>query len=139
MIKILKVTSHNKIENQTLRQRAKRARGGRSNEFIALLDDNEAGLLSYDYRNEAFEVFIYEIYVLPEFRNKGIGSQMLAHAEKKAIQLQCLKVKLEPFPLDKETKQTSLINWYKDNGYIYEERNQESLVKHLAINIETKK
>lgn len=133
MIKILRINSLNEIKNETLHRQAERAHVGRSQEFIALYDENEAGLLSYEDWHNKLEGFIYEIYVLPEFRNKGIGSLLLSHAEKNAIHHQCTRIILKPFSLDRETKTSTLINWYKRNGYQHDVTNHEKLIKKLLL------
>lgn len=107
----------NKVKNKELLERAIRARGGRSTEYIVLIDKVEVALLSYDDWSDRSEGFIYEIFVLAGHRNNGIGSLLLKFAEKKALELNCTKIILEPQPFDHTVNFSFLVSWYSKNGY----------------------
>ncbi|HHN8580381.1 MULTISPECIES: GNAT family N-acetyltransferase [Providencia] len=107
----------NKIKNEELQERAIRASGGRSTEYIVLIDKVEVALLSYEDWSDRSEGFIYEIFVLAGHRNNGIGSLLLKFAEKKALELNCNKIILEPQPFDHTVNFSFLVGWYSKNGY----------------------
>ena len=132
MIIVVEVHVLNEVANETLSYRAKRASSGRSSEFIALLNGVECGLLSYEDWSDREEGFVYEIYVLSDFRKQGIGTALLSHAEDLAIKTGCTKIRLDARALDRETNQESLLSWYQDQGYIQESDGVEQMEKSLA-------
>ncbi|MNJ56253.1 Acetyltransferase (GNAT) family protein [compost metagenome] len=75
--------------------------------------------------------FIYEMFVLPEFRQQSIGAILLSHAETHAIQLRCAYIRLKPYPLDQETDPERLVAWYTKNGYFQISDESEILQKTL--------
>lgn len=105
------------IENNILRDRAIRARCGRSTEYIAIINEIEVAFLSCEDWSNVSEVFIYEIFVLPEYRGKGIGNHLIKFSENKAKELNCNKVLLRPEPFDKTIGFDFLLSWYKRLGY----------------------
>lgn len=113
MRKVLKIDSIDTLKSPVLFERAKRAHGGRSQEFVILENGHEAGLLSYEDWSHQAVGFIYEIFVLPEFRQQSIGALLLSYAENHALQLRCTHIRLKPYPLDQETDPDRLVAWYK--------------------------
>lgn len=128
MYTILSINSCNDIGNKILYHRANRAQGGRSQTFIIKIDGEEAAFLSYEDWSEKYIGFIYEIYVLPEYRYQGIGGILLSYAESKACELKCRYIKLKPYPLDEKTDKDRLIAWYKKNGY-FQSPDQEGIME----------
>ncbi|WP_346853969.1 GNAT family N-acetyltransferase [uncultured Draconibacterium sp.] len=55
---------------------------------------------------------IYSIAVLPEYRNKGLGTIAMNHVKNMALEKQYKKVLIEV-----HVKNKSLIDWYKTNGF----------------------
>jgi glutathione synthase/RimK-type ligase-like ATP-grasp enzyme/ribosomal protein S18 acetylase RimI-like enzyme len=55
---------------------------------------------------------IYSIAVLPEYRNKGLGTIAMNYVKNRAIEKQYKKVLIEV-----HVKNKSLIEWYKTNGF----------------------
>ncbi len=129
---VLKIDSIDALNNPTLRERAKRAHGGRSQEFVMAINGCEAGLLSYEDWSQQTVGFIYEIFVLPEFRQQGIGAILLSYAENYALQLRCTRIRLKPYPLDQETNRERLVAWYTKNSYFQKCGEQEIMEKSLA-------
>ncbi len=129
---VVKVHVLNQVTNETLSYRAKRASSDRSTEFIAAVNGVECGLLSYEDWSDRDAGFIYEIYVLPDFRKQGIGTALLSHAEELAIQLGCTKISLDARAFDGETNQAVLLSWYQDQGYVQESEDAERMEKSLA-------
>jgi ribosomal protein S18 acetylase RimI-like enzyme len=56
---------------------------------------------------------IHDIFVLPEFRRKGVARALLEHAEKIAGRLDCCKITLEVLE-----NNTSAVNLYRKLGFI---------------------
>lgn len=117
MLVISKVANIIELRNTTLRERASRAHGGRSCEFVALVRGEEAAMLSYEDWSDKASAFVYEIFVLPLHRRQGLGAALLSHAEQHAIQLNCRKIRLKPHALDSEPNLSRLKVWYTSLGY----------------------
>ncbi|WP_374562511.1 GNAT family N-acetyltransferase [Ideonella sp.] len=121
------------LHSETLRGRAERAHCGWSIEFLASVQGEEAGLLSYEDRSDHESAFIYEIFVLPSLRGQGIGGALLSHAERHAVQLGYQVVRLKPYALDQETDQCRLIAWYTKLGYRQTASDPEHMEKRLLL------
>lgn len=131
MLEISKLPHPNDLQSMILRERIERGHCCRSQEFLALMNGEEAGLLSYeDWRDKAFG-FIYEIFVLLPFRQQGVGASLLSQAEHYACQLDCKSIRLKPYALDQETDQSRLRAWYTKMGYRQTKDNPEHIEKHL--------
>lgn len=129
---IIRVCSQDELKNETLRERAMRAKSGRSTEFIAVSHDSEIALLSYEDWSHQSLGFIYEIFVLPIYRNSGVGALLLSYAEDLATQLGCSKIRLKPYPLDSDISVERLVSWYTKNGYVRDAHEIEIMEKSLA-------
>ncbi|WP_422199843.1 GNAT family N-acetyltransferase [Aquabacterium sp.] len=66
----------------------------RSLEFVAVDQGVEMGMLSYEDRSDTALAFIYEIFVLPRFRERGVAAMLLSHAEAFAVRQRCQVVRL---------------------------------------------
>lgn len=132
LIEVNQVNNLNKIQNNTLRTRAERAKSGRTLEFIAKCDGLESAFLSFeDWSDKSFG-FIYEIYVLPEFRNKSLGGSLLQKAEEVAIKLGCTKLQLDVHAFDRTIDKSTLYSWYSEKGYIKVSSNSERMEKIIV-------
>lgn len=120
------------IQDSLLRYRAQRGHGGRSLEFVALNQGIEMGMLSYEDRSDSALAFVYEIFVLPQFRKQGVGALLLSYAESIAIQQQCKLVRLEPRPLGETPDLGQLKSWYTGAGYRRSEQYPELMEKPLC-------
>ncbi|MHC8470579.1 GNAT family N-acetyltransferase [Plesiomonas shigelloides] len=132
MIEINQVNNLNEIQNSTIRSRAKRAQSGRTLEFIANCDGLESAFLSFEDWSDKSLGFIYEIYVLPEFRHQSLGSALLQKAEEVATNLGCTKLQLNVYPLDRTIDKSALFSWYSDKGYVRDSKNSERMEKALS-------
>lgn len=132
MLACSKIPFPSSLRSQTLRDRINKGHAGRSIEFLATVDTEEAGFLSYEDRSDERLGFIYEIFVLPSFRNRGVGTYLLSQAEQLAIQLNCNVARLKPYALDYETDPDRLKSWYMKAGYIPIEDDLEHLQKQLG-------
>lgn len=132
MLKVIKIDSLSDVKNEVLHERTKRAQGGRSQEFIAMVNGVESGLLSYENWSDQSIGFVYEIFVLPGLRRQGIGRALLSYAENLAIQLGCTYIRLKPYALDHDTDQELLASWYVGSGYAQKANDKEVMEKNLA-------
>lgn len=133
MRKVLRIDCIDVLKSPILCERAKRAHGGRSQEFVMMANGREAGLLSYEDWSHQAVGFIYEIFVLPEFRQQGVGALLLSYAENHALQLRCTHIRLKPYPLDQETDPNFLIVWYTKNGYFQKPDEPQIMEKSLTM------
>lgn len=118
MLKIVRIDTSGCVANPRLRDLAERAENGRSQEFVAEIDGSEVGFLSYEDWSDQSLGFIYEIFVLPEFRGQGIGRDLLSYSEALAKSLRCTSIRLEPYAFDREVGSEWLISWYARKGYV---------------------
>jgi len=128
IVEILQVTD---LKNQTLRERAERGHCGRSKEFVAYQDGEEVGFLSYEKWSNKMPGFVYEIFVLAPFRRQGVGRSLLSYAEDYAFRLGCKSIRLKPYPLCSDFKQSELLDWYIREGYCQIPGDLEHVVKTL--------
>jgi ribosomal protein S18 acetylase RimI-like enzyme len=117
MLKISNVLDIGAIQNTTLRRRAEKAHCAKSQEFLASVNGEEAGLLSYEHWSAQESGFIYELFVLPAFRRQGIGNSLLLYAESLAMELGSQFIRLKPYSLEPEQDQEQLVAWYAKSGY----------------------
>ena len=132
-IKIEQRSSPEDIQNPLLRYRAQRGHGGRSIEFVAVDHGIEMGMLSYEDRSDTALAFVYEIFVLPQFRKRGVAAMLLSYAEAFAVRQQCQVVRLEPRPLDEAPDLSQLESWYMRAGYLRSAEYPELMEKPLPI------
>lgn len=106
------------IINSVLRARAAQGRRPGTAEFVAFLNDQEAGLLVFERFPSNSIGVVYEIYVLEQFRGKGVGQQLLDHSEALAREDGYLHLRLMPRSLDHEfISDQALASWYGKNGF----------------------
>ena len=117
MVILKEIDDPDEIDNYEIRERAKRNRCSRSVQYLATVEDAEAGYLSFDDKSEIGVGVIYEIYVLPSFRRRGVGTNLLKCGEEIARVIGCERVVLEPEPFDRSIKKEILIHWYESFGY----------------------
>ena len=132
MREVVQIQSSDDVKNEVLCDRARRANIVRSTEFIVIDNDTELALLSYEDWSERSEGFVYEIFVLPPYRNNGIGSFLLSYAEDLAIKLGCTRICLKPYSLDKDIDNQWLIEWYAKKGYQRNTVETEIMEKNLV-------
>ncbi len=83
--------------------------------FVALNAQAVVGTVMAGY--DGHRGWIYSLAVVPEYRNKGIGSALMGHAERKLSSLGCLKVNLQIMDGNEPVQQ-----FYQANGYQIERR-----------------
>ncbi|MGM7700301.1 GNAT family N-acetyltransferase [Pseudalkalibacillus sp. Hm43] len=75
--------------------------------------EENVGIIWYSLRQETEEVFLYEIWMDPEFRGKGYGTQSMKELHRRAKELGAKKVGLHVFG-----QNTGAITLYKRLGYV---------------------
>ncbi|MFL9610451.1 GNAT family N-acetyltransferase [Methylobacillus sp. Pita2] len=133
MVDISQTASLGQLQNALLRERAENAHGGRSIEFVASVDGEEAGLLSYEDWSDSGSGFIYEIFVIPSSRKMGVGACLLAYAEQYARGLGCCVLRLKPHALESEPDSTQLVDWYMKVGYVQVADDPSHYEKSLSV------
>lgn len=116
-MEILKIEDGDQIISSVLRERAYKCRGGWAHFYLAKEDDIEYGLLCYDDLSSYGSGQIQEIFVLEQFRHRGIGNTLLRYAEEVAIGLKCCRIQLKPYALELSGSTQMLIDWYAGKGY----------------------
>jgi GNAT superfamily N-acetyltransferase len=134
MLEIIKIANGAELKNEVLSGMASRARSGRSQEFVALVDSSESAFLSYENTPDRSIGFIYAIYVLPTFRGRGIGANLLLYAEALATKLGCTRLQLEVHPFDHAVEKEWLVTWYENKGYVKRGDKPEIFEKFLVEN-----
>lgn len=129
---IREIATSASVSDPVLRDRADRAKNHRSRNFIAKLNQHEVGFLCYEDWSEQFNGFIYEIYVLPAYREQGIGNRLLSHAEELARSLGHTSIRLEPRNFDQTVTQDLLRSWYASKGYVPMSDDSSKLEKALS-------
>jgi GNAT superfamily N-acetyltransferase len=132
LIQINQVNDLDTIKSNLLRERAERSKTGRTLEFLAMSGESEAAFLSFEDWSDKSLGFIYEIFVLPEFRNEHLGSALLARAEEVAINLGCSRLELDVHAFDRTIDKASLYSWYSDKGYVRISNKSERMAKSIG-------
>lgn len=132
MPEVIKIHTSDDVKNETLRERAIRAKCRRSLDFIVIGSGTEIALLSYEDWSEQSVGFIYEIFVLPPYRQKGLGSFLLLYAEDLAVKLGHTTIRLKPHALDEDIDQERLVTWYAKKGYLRDAVETEIMEKSLG-------
>ena len=115
MPEILKISSSSELREPILRERLERGYCSRLQGFFASHNGKETGLLLHEDWSGRKSSLIYEIFVLPSFRRKGLGALLLICAEQYAIQLGCDVIRLKPHAIAQEPDDITLKNWYEKN------------------------
>ena len=106
------------ISNAEIRSRdGMSSRCAYTRHFLATESGSEVGLLSVDTLPGEDRLVIYEIFVPTVLRRRGIGTRLLAAAEKMAWDLGYRSALLVPKTLDGTFAQRSLEEWYASKGY----------------------
>ncbi len=132
MLEAVEIGDPINVKNEILLGRVMQGRSPKTREFIALRDGVEAGLLIYEDWGRP-EGFIYEIFVLRDFRKGGVGTWLLSYAEQIAAQLGRTCVRLTVRSLDRdELSDEGLTSWYEEKGYVRSAIERDMLEKRLS-------
>jgi len=94
--------------------------------FVALNNQAVVGTTMAGY--DGHRGWIYSIAVSPKFQKQGLGSSLIAFAERRLSELGCMKINLQIMEGNEEIE-----NFYLASGYQSEKR--ISMSKRLAENI----
>jgi ribosomal protein S18 acetylase RimI-like enzyme len=94
--------------------------------FVALADHTVVGTVMAGY--DGHRGWIYSVAVAPTHRRQGIGSRLVAHAERALIGKGCVKINLQILEGNK-----SVTAFYKTLGYAVEKR--ISMGKRIPENV----
>ena len=132
---LLKIEVEDSFESEELRTRARESsKSPKTMHYRVLADGVEAAFVSLDRwpEPEISQMVVYEIFVPRDIRRKGIGSAVLAEIEKVAILEGFHKMHLRPHPLDLETNQAKLNDWYLNKGYYWDPNVTCEMEKYIA-------
>lgn len=96
--------------------------------FVAIIDNQVIGTIMAGY--DGHRGWIYSVAVHPERRKQGIGSQLVAHAERALTERGCMKINLQIVAGNE-----SVAAFYASLGYAVEQR--VSMGKRIHANIPT--
>lgn len=105
------------IKRSALRERAERGLAKISHKYLAFLDGEEVAFVVLDLWRPPRPMVIYEVFVDPEFRRKGIGANVLLKIEPIASEKGYSEIVLVPRPLTEEVSDEDLVRWYQKQGY----------------------
>ena len=80
--------------------------------FVVSEERELNGLLWFEANPEKKSAFIHAIYVIPEYRAKGVSDELIEYLEK-----YCRKRKIESIDLNVTTKLEAAVNFYKRKGF----------------------
>lgn len=110
-----------------------RGKNNKTREFKISHDGSVVGLLIYEGEGELYD-FIYEIFVLPEFRRGGVGTWILLYAEQMAARLGRSGVRLTARSLFRdELNDDELALWYERRGYVRSPAEKDMLEKSFPM------
>lgn len=117
-MELRELTSSEQTSSDAIRERARVSSKARhTRQYAVIENDQEVAFLSLDMVPGSEYLVLYEMFVLSDARQRGIGSQLLLAVENLARLLGYEKVALSPWPLEDTSAQADLINWYKGRGY----------------------
>lgn len=127
------MATEDEFDAPALRSRAAKApRMGTTHLFRAVSGDVEEALVVLDIHEGADCIILYELFLAPELRNRGIGTRVLSAVEEhvRASGRSCLEV--WPRSLDPSTRSDAqLARWYKRHGFVSAGPGSECLRKPL--------
>ena len=94
--------------------------------FVAVVDNQAVGTIMAGY--DGHRGWIYSLAVAPSHRRQGIGTQLVAHAERALIARGCVKINLQILEGNE-----SVVAFYSKFGYAVEKR--ISMGKRILENV----
>jgi GNAT superfamily N-acetyltransferase len=135
-MKFVEVEETHAVNHPLLRERVEKGKRSGTREFLAFFDGVEAGLLIFEHFPNNSLGFVYEIYVLEQFRAMGIGNQLLSLAETVALDSGCTTLRLTARSLDQEfINDENLMSWYGRKGFIRDSSDPGGMQKSLTNEI----
>lgn len=138
-MQFIKIETPSEVSNKELRGLIARAQSKISSEYVLLINGLESGFISYENWSDKSLGFIYEIFVLPCFRGKGLGSKLLLYAEELANKSGATRLELKVNAFDGTISRGQLVSWYIRNGYGLKIEEPEKLEKIIVKRKATQK
>jgi GNAT superfamily N-acetyltransferase len=113
------------VKRSALRERAERGLAKISHKYLAFLDGEEVAFVVLDLWRLPNPMVIYEIFVDPEFRKKGIGTIALSKIEQIASEEGYSEIVLVPRSLTEELSEKDLVRWYRKQGYEWKQKPED--------------
>jgi len=109
------------VQSAEIRERLAQAPGSTSSrdsrQYLAIEDSVEVGFASVDIYASRRILVIYQLFVPPAHRKRGIGGLFLRHLERLAVKDGLELIRLKPKPLDASLSKEDLIRFYMSQGY----------------------
>lgn len=129
MIEAVELDGSCNLNEGILLDRVMKGRNDKTQEFLILCENSLVGLLIYEHEVGIYD-FIYEIFVLRDFRKLGIGTWILSYAETIAIARGKDGVRLQARSLyQDELNNADLTAWYEKKGYVQSSLGNDILEK----------
>lgn len=116
-LEIVSVGGTDDIKDSVLSSRARQGWRVWTHGFVARLDNSECGLLMLDFYDRSLTAKVYEIFILEQFRQRRVASDLLKLAEARAREFGATRLELEAHPLDDRTDISWLRQWYSSKGF----------------------
>lgn len=136
-LKVNEILSKDEIEEPCLKERANpsdRAGAGWNREtkwYIVKKDDFEVAFIELDFNRREERLWISQIFVLKQYRNQGLGSDILKRIEEKAKEYGSKEIWLNPKPIDSTIDTFRLKQWYIKKGFAVCQKQADTLEKIL--------
>jgi GNAT superfamily N-acetyltransferase len=85
--------------------------------FLVMEDETEVALVSLDLHRSQGILVVYNIFVEPSYRRRGIARQILRKSEAMARNLGFTQIQLKPKPLEETVSLDDLVRFYASEGY----------------------
>jgi len=131
-MKLVELANPDHAQMQEIRERARI--GGKAQctrQYAAHENGQEIGLLVLVLCPDREFAFLYEIFVLKQFRDRGIGSRLLAAAEMFVKKKGYQRMYVDAIPLEHDYSEKDLVAWYAKYGYEPRGHRPNELAKEL--------
>lgn len=133
IIALKEVDSTHKPQSPVLQERIENcSRCATTHLLLALENGIEVGFVALDYHMDQGIMVVYELFVDPNHRRRGIARQILRESELLADALRFSSIRLKPKPLERTVPIKDLIAFYISEGYVRTETS-EFLRKPLSL------
>lgn len=134
MIQLVELGAGEHFRDSTLHARTLESPKARhTHHYVASEYGLEVAFIALDQIPGVEYLVLYEIYVRPKCRGRGIGWRLLGEIESLARALGYAKITLSPWPLEKGYPEAKLIAWYKRHGYVERPDCPTELEKSILI------
>lgn len=132
-MRIIEIAPSHAPSDPTLSERFFRMRlVGRTTEFLALVDEEEAGLLVFEHWPNSSLGIVHEIVVLERFVKRGLGTMLLTQAHAYAVKSGITRLQLTPRRVGfGHLNDEELSRWYGRHGFNLLPGSQTDMSKEL--------